>query len=84
MLENINTGFYIANKSDYFKEKIMAKCEICGKSVQFGCSVSHSHKKINKMWRPNIKKIRVVEDNRTVRKNVCTSCIRSGAIQKAV
>lgn len=62
----------------------MAKCEICGKSVQFGCSVSHSHKKTNKMWRPNIKKIRVVEDNRTVRKNVCTRCIRTGSIQKAV
>ena len=34
----------------------MAKCEICGKSVQFGCNVSHSHKKTNKMWRPNVKK----------------------------
>lgn len=62
----------------------MAKCEVCGKSVQFGCNVSHSHKKTNKMWKPNIQKIRVVENGQTVRKNVCTSCIRSGKIVKAV
>ena len=62
----------------------MAKCEVCGKSVQFGCNVSHSHKKTNKMWKPNIQKIRVLENNQTVRKNVCTSCIRSGKIVKAV
>ena len=61
----------------------MAKCEICGKSVQFGCNVSHSHKKTKKMWRPNIKKIRVVENKRIIRKNVCTSCIKSGKIVKA-
>ncbi len=62
----------------------MAKCEICGKSVQFGNSVSHSNKKTKKIWRPNIKKIRVLENKRPVRKYVCTSCIRSGNIQKAV
>jgi large subunit ribosomal protein L28 len=62
----------------------MAKCEICGKSVQFGCNVSHSHKKTSKMWRPNVKKIRVQENNSTVRKNVCTRCIRTGNIVKAV
>jgi large subunit ribosomal protein L28 len=62
----------------------MAKCELCGKSVQFGCNVSHSHKKTNKMWRPNIQKIRVLVNNRPVRKNLCTSCIKSGKFSKAV
>ncbi len=62
----------------------MAKCDICGKSVQFGCNVSHSHKKTKKMWKPNVQKIRIVENNRHVRKNVCTTCIRSGKVQKAV
>ncbi|HOK01228.1 MAG TPA: 50S ribosomal protein L28 [Spirochaetota bacterium] len=62
----------------------MAKCEICGKSVQFGCSVSHSNKKTNRMWKPNVKKIRVLDNNRPTRKYVCTRCIRSGAVQKAV
>jgi len=62
----------------------MAKCEICGKSVQFGENVSHSNKKTKKMWHPNVKRIRVLEDNRVVRKYVCTQCIKSGSIRKAV
>jgi len=60
----------------------MAKCEICGKSVQFGNNVSHSNKKTKKMWRPNIKKIKVLEEKRIVRKNVCTQCIKSDKIKK--
>ncbi|MBN1532577.1 MAG: 50S ribosomal protein L28 [Spirochaetes bacterium] len=62
----------------------MAKCEICGKSVQFGNNVSHSNKKTAKVWRPNVKKIRIMEDKRPVRRYVCTSCIRSGRIKKAI
>ncbi|MFA5519031.1 MAG: 50S ribosomal protein L28 [Spirochaetota bacterium] len=62
----------------------MAKCELCGKSVQFGSNLSHSNRKTKKMWRPNIQKIRVLINNRTVRKNVCTKCIKSGKISKAV
>ena len=62
----------------------MAKCEICGKSVQFGNSVSHSNKKTSKKWLPNIKKIRVLMNKAVVRKSVCTKCIKSGAVQKAV
>lgn len=62
----------------------MAKCEVCGKSVQFGCNVSHSHKKTKKIWRPNIKKIKVVVNNQVKRQNVCTRCMRSGKVVKAV
>lgn len=36
------------------------------------------------MWKPNVKKIHVLEGKTKVRKHVCTSCIRSGKIQKAV
>ncbi len=61
----------------------MAKCEVCGKSVQFGCNVSHSHKKTKKMWRPNIKRVRILQNKTVVRKNVCTKCIRSGKVVKA-
>ena len=62
----------------------MAKCEICGKSVQFGNNVSHSNKKTAKIWYPNVKKIRVLDNNRVVKKYVCTRCIRSGKVAKAV
>jgi len=62
----------------------MAKCEVCGKSIQIGNSVSHSNKKSKKIWRPNVKRITVMENNRQVRKYVCTRCIRTGKIRKAV
>lgn len=62
----------------------MAKCEVCGKSVQFGHSVSHSNKKTLKVWKPNIKRVRVMESGRVMRKYVCTRCIRSGSITKAL
>ncbi len=62
----------------------MAKCEICDKSVQFGNNVSHSNKKTGKIWRPNIRRVRVIENGRRVRRYVCTRCIRTGSVQKAV
>ena len=40
----------------------MAKCSICGKGVVFGQSVSHSHRKTNRTWKPNIRKVRAVVD----------------------
>ncbi len=62
----------------------MAKCEICGKSVQFGNNVSHSNKRTRKMWKPNIRKLRVIEKGRTVKKSICTRCLKSGKIARAV
>ena len=61
----------------------MAKCEVCGKSILFGNSVSHSNKKTPKPWKPNIKRLRVMEKGRVMRKYVCTRCIRSGLVTKA-
>lgn len=36
----------------------MAKCEICGKGQSFGIQVSHSHRRSNRVWKPNIKKLK--------------------------
>lgn len=38
----------------------MAKCEICGKAVQFGLAVSHSNRKTNRTWKPNIRRVKAV------------------------
>ena len=43
----------------------MAKCDICGKGVTFGLNVSHSNRKTNRTWKPNVRKVRVVTDNGT-------------------
>lgn len=66
----------------------MAKCEICSKGLVFGNNVSHSHRRSNRTWSPNIRKIRI-DDNGTARTMyVCTRCLRTskknGTIKRAV
>lgn len=61
----------------------MAKCAICGKSAHFGNAVSHSHRRSNKIWKANVKSVKV-NDNGTPRKMyVCTSCLKSGKVERA-
>ncbi len=60
----------------------MAKCEICGKSVQFGKQISHSHRRSSKMWKPNIKKVRVNIDGTHKRMYVCTNCLKSNKVER--
>ena len=60
------------------------RCEICNKEVSFGCNVSHSHKKSNRMFKPNIQKAKI-EINGTVKKiNICTKCLKANKVKKAV
>ena len=59
-------------------------CEICGKAPVAGRSSSHSHRVTNRMFRPNIQKITVVEKNGKVcKKNVCTRCMKAGKVTRA-
>ena len=44
----------------------MAKCDICEKGVHFGNNVSHSNRKTNKMWKSNVKSVKV-NDNGTIK-----------------
>ena len=37
----------------------MAKCAICDKGAHFGIAVSHSHRRSNKMWKSNVKSVKV-------------------------
>ena len=62
----------------------MAKCDICGKGVLFGKKVSHSNRRTNKMWKPNVKRVRCILENGTHKRlHVCTSCLRSGRVTRA-
>ena len=62
----------------------MAKCEICGKEMKFGIKVSHSHRRSNRTWKPNIRRVRAVVDGTPKRVYVCSRCLRSGKVQRAV
>ena len=60
------------------------KCEVCGKGQTSGNAVSHSNRHSKRKWNANIQSVRINE-NGTVRKaNVCTSCLRSGKVDRAI
>lgn len=59
-------------------------CEVCGKKTGSGMNVSHSHLKIKRQWKPNIQRVRAVINGKVKRTNVCTRCLRSGKVDRAV
>lgn len=61
----------------------MAKCDICGKGVKFGLNDSHSHHKTNRMWKPNIRKVKAVVNGTHMTLHVCSRCLRSNKITRA-
>ena len=73
------------------------KCAICGKSPQVCIRVSHRGKAkylggngrqttgiSKRRFKPHLQKIRTQQGGGTVTQRVCTRCIRSGLVQKAV
>lgn len=55
----------------------MAKCEMCGKSPQFGHNVSHSKRATNRQFRANIQRVRVQVGGKMRRMYLCTRCLRT-------
>ena len=62
---------------------VMAKCAICEKGAHFGNNVSHSHRKTPKMWKSNVKSVRVKTEGGSKTMYVCTSCLKSGRVERA-
>ena len=63
----------------------MAKvCEICGKKPITGNNVSHSHHKTRRRWLPNLQRVRAQMNGAVKRIKVCTNCLKSGKVLKAI
>ncbi|EYE89286.1 50S ribosomal protein L28 [Fervidicella metallireducens AeB] len=60
------------------------RCEICNKGLTFGIQASHSNRKSNRTWAPNLKRVKAVVDGTAKRIYVCTRCLRSGKVQRAL
>ncbi|WP_416176339.1 50S ribosomal protein L28 [Clostridium sp.] len=60
------------------------KCEICGKGVVFGVQYSHSHRQSKRNWVPNVRRVKAVVNGVPKRIHVCTRCLRSGKVQRAI
>ena len=62
----------------------MAKCAVCDKSVHFGNAVSHSHRRSNRAWKPNVRRVKAIVNGSPCHIHACTRCLRSGKVTRAV
>lgn len=53
------------------------KCDVCGKTTQFGRNVSFSKRRTNRMFKPNVQSRMMVVDGERRHMNVCTQCLRT-------
>ncbi|MCK4419453.1 50S ribosomal protein L28 [Candidatus Aerophobetes bacterium] len=63
---------------------MMKRCQICGKQSSTGHTVSHSKRRTKRRWLPNLQRVRIKLNGKVMRAYVCTSCIRSHKVEKAV
>lgn len=59
-------------------------CSVCGKGKVSGNQVSHSNRHSKRTWAPNLRRVRAIVNGAPKRLNVCTRCLRSGNVQRAV
>ncbi len=62
----------------------MAECSVCGKKRVSGNNISHANNKTKRLFRPNLQRVKAQTAHGVRRVHVCTRCLRSGKINKAV
>ena len=63
----------------------MAKrCYVCGKGPASGNNVSHSMRKTRRRWLPNLQAVRIRERGTVKTEKVCTTCLKSGRVVRAI
>lgn len=60
------------------------RCDLCQKKPASGNNVSHANNKTKRVFHPNIQTVRAIVDGSHRRIRVCTRCLRSGLVKKAV
>ncbi|OGG02953.1 50S ribosomal protein L28 [Candidatus Gottesmanbacteria bacterium RBG_16_37_8] len=51
-------------------------CDNCRKGIGYGHAVSHAKNRVNRIFKPNIQKLKVLRDGIKVRVKLCTNCIQ--------
>ncbi len=59
-------------------------CELCGKQRSVGNNVSHANNKTKRTWQPNLQRVHAKVGSAGTHLLVCTRCLRSGKVAKAV
>jgi large subunit ribosomal protein L28 len=60
------------------------KCSVCGKGITVGIKMSHSHIRTKRIWVPNLQRVKTVVNGTPKKVLVCTRCLRSGKVQRAI
>ena len=60
------------------------RCQLTGTGYLNGNNVSHAKNRTKRRWLPNLQKIKIKIDGVAKRVRVCTSCIKTGKIEKVV
>jgi large subunit ribosomal protein L28 len=65
------------------EKPVASVCDVCGKGPGFGMSVSHSHRRTRRRFKPNIQSVRAMVGRGTRKRlNVCTSCLKAGKVTR--
>ncbi|ABR48924.1 ribosomal protein L28 [Alkaliphilus metalliredigens QYMF] len=59
-------------------------CDVCQKGKVSGNQVSHSNRHNRRTWTPNLRKVRAIVKGTPKRLKVCTRCLRSGKVERAL
>ena len=59
-------------------------CAVCGKKPSFGHNRSHSMVATKRRFNPNLQRVRIMLAGKATREYVCTRCLRSGKVEKAL
>jgi large subunit ribosomal protein L28 len=70
--------------SGYTSPPMSKVCAICGKKPSFGHNRSHSMVATKRRFNPNLQRVRVLLDGKPGRAYVCTRCLKSGKVEKAI
>jgi large subunit ribosomal protein L28 len=82
--ESCGKRLELARKSEekFGAIKMAQVCDVCGKGPQFGNNISHAHNVTKRRWNVNLQAVKALVNGAPKRIRVCTSCIKSGKVQK--
>jgi large subunit ribosomal protein L28 len=55
----------------------MKRCEISAKGMTFGHQVSHSLRRTNRVWKPNLQSTKIVINGDAVKVKVCSKMLKT-------
>lgn len=60
------------------------ECFVCSKQTVTGNNVSHSNRRTRRTWQANLQRVRIMVDGAPRRTYVCTKCLKSGKVARAL